>query len=163
MQVTFIIAISKLWPVQSWALLAGVTGLRHFDAEVPSCYPCRPGSNPAHAHCVALLCTHTGLARLVSCTAPRRHRPAHLCACPERVQACRSLNLCRCSSWPVAQRATDLCRPSRVQACKTVGGRLRPVEPQRLPRTVQTPQTHSSVHSSIVGQKQELSHSCCKM
>ena len=27
--------ISKVWPVQSWALLAGGTGLRQFDVEVP--------------------------------------------------------------------------------------------------------------------------------
>ena len=39
----------------------------------------------------------------------------------------------------------------------------RSVEPQRLPRTVQTSQSLSAVHSNISGQKQELSHSCCKM
>ena len=39
----------------------------------------------------------------------------------------------------------------------------RSVEPQRLPRTVQTPQNLSSVHYSIIGQKQELLHSCCNM
>ena len=118
--------------------------------------PLQAWPNPAHAHFAALLSRRTSLCRLGASTALRLCRNAHLCACPNFVQACRSPDVCQCSQSPMAQHATDLCRAGRVHACETVGERLRPVEPQSLPRIVQSSQIHSYVPSSIIVKSRNL-------